>query len=111
MKYLPKKIIREEIDKVNPKFDFRVELSSNSFSFSAYKCYIITIKYKVFKNNYCSVIPITQELINRLTRSKFRKIFNLELKRINSEFNNWRGRRTVKKRTIRMDKEWARNVN
>ena len=111
MKYLPRKLIEEEVNKVNPKFDFDVILSHNRYNVFADKSYVVKIKYKKFKDTYGSIIPIHRDVIRQINRRDLRKILNYELLEINEKFSSYRGRKEIKRRTIESTKEWLQDTS
>lgn len=106
MNYLPRKLIEEEVNKVNSKFDFDVILSHNRYKFFADKSYVIKIKYKKFRDNYGLIIPIRRDVIRQMNRRDLRKILNYELVSIDKKFSSYKGRKEIKRRTIEAEKEW-----
>jgi len=111
MNYLPRKLIEEEINKVNPKFDFDVILSHNRYKMFADKSYVIKIKYKKFKDIYGLIIPIRRDVIRQMNRRGLRKILNYELLKINEKFSSYKGRKEIKHRTIEATKEWLQDTS
>lgn len=111
MKYLPRKLIEEEVNKVNPKFDFDVVLSHNPRELFADKTYVVKIKYKKFKDTYGFLIPIRRDVIRQIGRRDLREILNFELLGINKEFSSYRGRKEIKRRTIEAEKEWLVSIS
>jgi len=111
MKYLPRKLIKEEVNKVNPKFDFDVILSHNRYELFADKSYVVKIKYKKFKDTYGSIIPIRRDIIRQINRRDLRKILNYELLKINEKFSSCKGRKEIKRRTIEVTKEWLQDTS
>ncbi len=89
MKYLPRKLIREEINKVNPKLDFSVALSHNRFGFYEDKSYVIKVVYKKFKDTYCLLIPIRRDSIRKINKKTLREFLNCELSEVNKKFTSW----------------------
>lgn len=107
MKYLSRKLIREEINKINPKIDFEVKLSSERFQFYDDKSYVIIFNYKKFKDKYSFVYPIKREVIRMISNRTLRKILNYEILRVNKIFVSYNSRKEIIRRTIEADKEWA----
>jgi len=82
VKYLPRKLIKEEINKINPKLDFSVSLSSNRWGMYDDKSYIIKIKL------FCWIYPIVikREVIKRAKIKEFREIIRSDLTWIEKQF-------------------------
>lgn len=106
MKYLPRKLIKEEIDKINPKLDFSVALSHNRFGLFEDKSYVIRIEYKKFRSSYGAVIPIRRDVVRGLNKRELGKILNHQLSEINKDFISYNGRKKIKHRTIEAQKDW-----
>jgi len=110
MNYLPRKVIKEEVNKINPEFDFDITLSHNRFNLFEDKSYVIKIKYKKFRDTYGLIIPIRRDVIRQMNRRNLRKILNYELLEINKKFSSYGGRKEIKRRSIEADREWARYI-
>lgn len=81
MKYLSRKIIREETIKVNPELVIHdICLSKNPFHIYETKTYVIKIKL----GNYIFPLVINQEVIKISTIKSFRKLINSALKGTNN---------------------------
>jgi hypothetical protein len=107
MNYLPRKIIQEEINKINPKISFGVRLTTNRGQFLEDELYIIKLTYKKFEDTYCKVIPIPQDILKEMDTRSLREHLHHESLRFNREISSYKGRKEIKRRTIESTREWA----
>jgi len=75
MRYLPRKIIQEEINKVNPLITFTIRLSSNRFNLYKNRAYFV----KFFLGGWCYPLPIKDEIIKLIKPKEFRAIIRATL--------------------------------
>lgn len=83
MKYLPRKIVQEEINKVNPAMTFSIILSKNLFHLFEHKSYVI----KVRLTNWIYPLVINSEVIKIADIKGLREILKTGFKRAYKDFS------------------------